>query len=216
MKKRTLLFSLTFAAVVAAMTVIGRPICSAVASNGIEYTEEEELVIVPVEYIESTGTQWIDLGIVLNTDIDFYIDFQATAKQSWGYYLFGGQKINYQYYYGYNMYVVPSGPPKGMPSPQLGRNIFQKIGDVFTLASSTFTYTGDYVEDTVPCYLFARYGLTKSLMARIYSAQIGDLDLIPVRFTNSHGEDEGAMYDIVTGKLFRNQGSGAFLIGLDL
>ena len=36
-------------------------------------------------------------------------------------------------------------------------------------------------------------------------------DLIAVRFTNELGQTEGAMYDRVSGQLFRNQGTGAFL-----
>ena len=40
-------------------------------------------------------------------------------------------------------------------------------------------------------------------------------DFIPVRFTNSLGVSEGAMYDRVSGQLFRNAGTGAFVIGPD-
>ena len=40
-------------------------------------------------------------------------------------------------------------------------------------------------------------------------------DLIPVRFTNEKDKPEGAMYDKVSGKLFRNQGTGKFIIGPD-
>ena len=38
---------------------------------------------------------------------------------------------------------------------------------------------------------------------------------IPVRFTNEDGESEGAMYDKVSGQLYRNAGTGAFIIGPD-
>ena len=40
-------------------------------------------------------------------------------------------------------------------------------------------------------------------------------DYIPVRFTNENGVSEGAMYDRVSGELFRNAGTGAFIIGPD-
>lgn len=40
-------------------------------------------------------------------------------------------------------------------------------------------------------------------------------DLIPVCFTNEQGVSEGAMYDRVSGQLFRNAGTGAFTIGPD-
>lgn len=42
------------------------------------------------------------------------------------------------------------------------------------------------------------------------------INLIPVRFTNELGQTEGAMFDKVTGKLFRNQGTGSFVIGPDV
>ena len=40
-------------------------------------------------------------------------------------------------------------------------------------------------------------------------------DFQPVRFTNELGESEGAMYDRVSGELFRNAGTGAFNYGND-
>ena len=57
--------------------------------------------------------------------------------------------------------------------------------------------------------------------ARIYGfkATIGQeivRDLIPVRFTNELGESEGAMYDKVSKQLFRNQGTGKFIVGTDV
>ena len=42
------------------------------------------------------------------------------------------------------------------------------------------------------------------------------MDMIPVRFTNGLGVSEGAMYDRVSRKLFRNAGTGAFVTGPDV
>ena len=41
-------------------------------------------------------------------------------------------------------------------------------------------------------------------------------DFIPVRFTNEQEVSEGAMYDKVSKQLFRNQGTGTFVIGPDI
>lgn len=41
------------------------------------------------------------------------------------------------------------------------------------------------------------------------------IDLIPVRFMNETGQQEGAMYDKVSKQLFRNKGTGSFIIGPD-
>ena len=51
--------------------------------------------------------------------------------------------------------------------------------------------------------------------ARIVSMGSVLFDAIPVRFTNENGVSEGAMFDRVSGKLFRNAGTGAFVIGPD-
>ena len=62
------------------------------------------------------------------------------------------------------------------------------------------------------------FGKLPSLKTVHIKISIGDnpvRDFIPVRFTNKNGEDEGAMYDKVSGQLFRNAGTGAFIIGPD-
>lgn len=55
--------------------------------------------------------------------------------------------------------------------------------------------------------------------ARIYRVVIkqgsNTWDFIPVRFTNENGVSEGAMYDKVSKQLFRNKGTGSFVIGPD-
>ena len=56
-------------------------------------------------------------------------------------------------------------------------------------------------------------GKIYSVSFSTYGTNIGDF--IPVRFTNELGETEGAMYDRVSGQLFRNAGTGAFVIGPD-
>lgn len=57
--------------------------------------------------------------------------------------------------------------------------------------------------------------------ARCRSLYIGTssealFDGIAVRFVNELGEDEGALYDFVSGNLFRNSGSGKLVFGKDL
>ena len=62
----------------------------------------------------------------------------------------------------------------------------------------------------------------RSQKVKFYSIKIyeqeGEVrsDLIPVRFLNENDEWEGAMYDLVSGDLFVNDGSGSFLIGPDV
>ena len=56
----------------------------------------------------------------------------------------------------------------------------------------------------------AKTRLTKVVFS-VDNAILGSF--IPVRFTNEDGVSEGAMYDKVSGKLYRNAGTGAFIIG---
>ena len=61
MKKTILLFSL----VAACLVSIGEPVKSMVGADGIEMNVDDYLPYdSKVEYLESTGTQWIDTGIV--------------------------------------------------------------------------------------------------------------------------------------------------------
>lgn len=84
--------------------------------------------------------------------------------------------------------------------------------------NATVTTTESDVVDTITLCGFRYNGLivNGSGMTRTYSCSIGNsLSLIPVRFTNENGVSEGAMYDSVSGKLFRNVGTGAFIVGPD-
>lgn len=61
---------------------------------------------------------------------------------------------------------------------------------------------------------FSTFGPVKIYEATI-DAPSRSMHLIPVRFTNELGETEGAMYDKISGQLFRNRGTGKFAIGPD-
>lgn len=58
-------------------------------------------------------------------------------------------------------------------------------------------------------------GFVRMMSFEIHELETKILDFIPVRFTNENGDNEGAMYDRVSGRLFRNSGTGAFVIGPD-
>lgn len=77
----------------------------------------------------------------------------------------------------------------------------------------------DDSKSSMNVYLFACNGFS-SIGCRVFHVQrlvdgVLYFDLIPVRFTNENGVSEGAMYDRVSGQLFRNAGTGAFVIGPD-
>jgi hypothetical protein len=97
------------------------------------------------------------------------------------------------------------------------------LGDGSFAIDGTVTGTTTYVDFTftTSCVIFARNigtGVNDYLSGSIYYFTIRRggkivMDLHPVRFTNEFGQTEGAMYDRVSGQLFRNQGTGSFIIG---
>ena len=63
----------------------------------------------------------------------------------------------------------------------------------------------------------ANNSLAKTRLVRVVFSVDNTIlgSFIPVRFTNEDGVSEGAMYDKVSGQLYRNAGTGAFVIGPD-
>ena len=187
-----------------------------------------------VEYLESTGTQWIDT--LINADFNMSVEItMANVSTPWnnvnpmGAILATPMRrhhLNFtvqgvRYFFGVGDGCV------------LASNVKPSDGDVFTFkvdaVNKTFTlgsFLGTFPNDTfdtgVSYWLFGRNGTTPPYLGslRIYSAKLWNgstlvRDMIPVRFTNEQGQSKGAMYDRVSGQLFRNAGTGVFTIGPD-
>lgn len=190
-----------------------------------------------VEYIESTGTQWIDTGIAAREGLIVectgnILQYAATV------YLFGcvGGSRTQQFGVYTNAqdskYVYIAGAVSGLytTSVLIGKDRHIFVIDT-TAGAKTFSVDGS-IEKTWDTslgvtlsniFLFARSDSSYTSASRMYSFSIKDaatgqmlLDLVPVRTTNALGECEGAMYDRVSGEIFRNQGTGAFGFGTDI
>ena len=190
-----------------------------------------------VEYLESTGTQWIDTYFKGSDVLDFKIDALVSSKSESTFfgarYNWGGTGSRI-----YNL-VSPSGGHFGFGLdgnwydwPQLGivvgkRFWAKKTGNTVIMSNGvSIEVSSEKFETPYEIELFAmstvtqkRYG-QEPLVGRIYSVSFSTYrtnigDFIPIRFTNERGESEGAMYDRVSGHLFRNAGTGAFVIGPD-
>ena len=181
--------------------------------------------IVPVEYLESTGTQWIDTGIDTSTISKYVTDTAMLGVGAEGsnvvpYIFIGihGSKL----FYGY----VGVSSPTAIPADN-DRHIFE-AANTGVVANDGFYIDGVKAKDrgtgtvaSAPFYLFACYqpgNLRFYLRQRKYSAKIycnGVLvrDYIPVRVGTV-----GYLFDLVSGEYlpFGNKGTGAFIVGPDI
>ena len=189
-----------------------------------------------VEYLESTGTQWIDTGVQGVAGLSMRIVFSPiypvhTGSQAyWG----GNASFNNDGYNasnsGSNEYKI--GFSVGA-SATYGTSV-QSINDI-EITSTGLSLNGTkiltpgskYTDKTIYLFGFNYNGVASRLSKmRLYSFRIdGVVDLQPVRFTNELGQSEGAMYDRLgvggmnpdgsprTDGLYRNCGTRAFLWG---
>lgn len=206
-----------------------------------------------VEYLESTGTQYIDTGYYPNGttfgykfDVMLFNDLSGTRtiagcwgpqynRSGWCFSIGGNYKNNYGGS-NFNWRGAWEGRARinvGERSTVVVKNIgySQESGGYLINVESPLE-NGMVVYDNVysgtagnTFVLFGvRNGEAQSISeiahCRIYEAVLYENDtvvmhFVPVRFTNDRGESEAAMYDRVSGALFRNAGTGAFVIGPD-
>ena len=192
-----------------------------------------------VEYIEPTGTQFIDTGIyavnniivegsvipvdytaintsriIIGTDYTgsgwtFVIRQPDGVKNNRLQVMFGSWWTSNPYYSSLDAGVVST-----FRYDREGR-IFVVNGNIENTSSPS-----DFSQHKILIGKNMNQGFSKlpSLKTAHIKIHIGDnpvRDFIPVRFTNEDGVSEGAMFDKVSGQLFRNAGTGAFVIGPD-
>ena len=192
-----------------------------------------------VEYLESTGAQWIDTGVPYDSSVACECVMAKTSNTISGSYIFGilwasGASSTVRrwavVYNGNANKLLPQyATTMNVANPTLLQN-----GVIYKLQanSTTFAVDNTFVNVTsttfdpttdVSIYIFARHTYAPQLdpnpvtgkqAFRLYSFKVtkgGMLvrDFQPVRFTNEHGQSEGAMYDRVSGQLFRNANTAA-------
>lgn len=184
-----------------------------------------------IEYLESSGTQWIDTGIECTSDLK--VQFQGLIKTSTNAAACGGINITAPYFRHHwspvedsfywiqrdnsseasvkfvaatnRLYDVTIDPTNGTGEINGGAVSFAPL-------SSSFTTGQNY-------YIFARKasnGTTQSRPCqfqffRIWKGNELLRDYIPVRVGNV-----GYLYDQVSGQLFGNSGTGDFILGPDI
>lgn len=181
-----------------------------------------------VEYLESTkDAQYIDTGIIIDkADYTYYIDFTPTRNETTEC-PFGSSKNAFWdgQFWGASVYIGSSTINKS-----LGRKANERIRVKLTVKNNHITiyknenilldttFNGTPINGFNVLLFGYTYGTARvshPAQQKVHSfyLEIGGqkvLDYIPVRVGTT-----GYMYDKVSGKLFGNAGTGAFILGPD-
>lgn len=193
---------------------------------GIETFEKKPLPsgYTQVEYIQSSGTQYIDTGFVPNQDTRVVCDCEYQASSSsWlfavrvasgkGSFSFLSHNNRFRTDYGasYTQYFATS-------TTQVTR--IDKNKNITTInGNETLTDTTTAFNSTYPLFLFAvntagtpsGYSSAKLKNMQIYDNGTLVRDFVPCK--NSSGTV--GLYDVVNGKFYINAGTGSFTAGTD-
>lgn len=181
-----------------------------------------------VEYLESSGTQYIDTGIYIHcANVELNMRYSSFTNK---YFCCGCRKSHYnsafvfsnggtstarysQYFINYgNSYKTPTCPNDSSVHTVIFTNVCKvdetTIGS-FSISTqttpNTFWLFGTNNRDGV------KYGSMRIYECKIYNNNTLLIDLIPVRV-----DTIGYMYDKVTKQLFGNKGTGNFILGPDV
>ena len=188
-----------------------------------------------VEYLESTGTQYINTGVCptdqTGIEVVMYVPSYETSQQ--GHWFWGVAETNRRLGIFYNQNINNVTFHRGNSSKALalrlyqGKITFSNINDRKTLIitnnnnSSSFVTTNNSFEAQYTIYLFTvnvngspasannKPG-TRISQCKLYQGNSLVRDMIPVRVGTT-----GYMYDRVSGQLFGNAGTGDFIVGPD-
>ncbi len=184
-----------------------------------------------VEYIESTGTQYIDTGFVPNQDTRVITEhFYTKQPQNRGFIYGAGVSATdrtFELYTWGNNWNSPYGNTNIVMTPQISMFISGKINIDKNKNNVTITYSDgtsqtkscEYVTFTAPrnLWLFAiNRGSTsvdfRADCVQLCSCKILENDTLVRDFVPCYRKSDGkpGMYDLVTGEFFTNAGTGEF------
>ena len=183
-----------------------------------------------VEYLESTGTQWIDTGKVLSST-GFAYDADVMFQTAYNCIVFGGRtKPDSGSADSLSLFIVRGmwrfdnfGYSKTGPAVNTG------IRYSVSLVDEKTTVDGVELETTVPIghssgatvYIFAGHRPQESgdveflSSIRLYSLKFYQDGVLAADYRPVRVSSVGYLYDRVSGELFGNAGTGAFIVGPD-
>ena len=195
--------------------------------NGVARQFYPEKPYVQLEYIESTGTQYIDTGFKPNNNTRVVFNFSPTnVTSSWSW-PFGGRNAyhnaDYAIAYTTSKWYSGFGTTDLQPSATITANtkyLIDKNKNVATINGTSYTNSAaTFQSDYNLLLLGVSDGTTiQHCKARLYSCQVYDngtliRDFVPAK-TDWYGWI--GLYDKVTNQFFDNAGSGNFVAGPEI
>lgn len=205
------------------------PVKSNLGGDGENYTANN--TIVPIEYLESSGVQWIKTDIIDDPGANrIEITFMRTINNPSLMQLYGSTAAyfnyivinggNRQYQFGINGNMTPKLPTL-LNTVHFGTYQISDNACTFSLDGRIGLYTGSSSHKLdIPLTIFSITGSESRapFIGRIYSVRIvsqstGETrnNLIAVRIG-----DEGFLYDTLSDSLYGNSGTGSFVLGPDI
>lgn len=187
-----------------------------------------------VEYLESTGTQYIDTGYTF-TNPNFKIELKYQKNTSLATNVFGvdtrvtprqmhGNIYNRTFYLG-NSSVV-NNVTQELNTDYDYTVVFNENGAYFKLNENEYSYTGTTAWNgaSLSDYLFTSHqteagGTLYNMKGRIYYARFYNENNVMVRnFIPCYRklDDKPGMYDTVNNVFYTNEGTGEFIVGEDV
>ena len=181
-----------------------------------------------VEYLESTGTQYIDTLFLPNNKTRVLCEFEAPkcdTQHTTIFWASTGQdgRFNFHANYtrlgfsvGYGSYSIAEFGTKTKQKSvvDFNRNAVTVNDEMATLQKHTFTAARTMVFFNSLGHWGLELNQGKS-QARIYAAKIYDDDTIVRDFIPCYrkSDNKAGMYDLVNGEFYTNQGTGEFILG---
>ena len=183
-----------------------------------------------VEYLESSGTQWIDTGKVLSST-GFAYDADVMFQATYNCIVFGGRTIaNCEAADSLSLFIVGGmwrfdNFGSSRPGPAVNKGIRYSVSLVDSkttvngVETTTYFPTGHSSGATV--YIFAGHRPQGSgdvefqSSIRLYSLKFYQDGVLAADYRPVRVSSVGYLYDRVSGQLFGNQGTGDFIIGPD-
>ena len=184
--------------------------------------------IIPVEYLESSGTQRIDTGVStaegICTEVKFKLNsITSTSQVVFGKvgsttpptsrYWFGAQGSSLKWYYAVNEYITTS----ANSDADIHTVVLDTVNNVCTLDGETIATFSDLNSNSETISLFSVFyqgSLNNPMSGRIYYTKIWNNNTLVRDFIPCIDENNTPfMFDKVNNKVYLNAGTGQFKAG---